>query len=89
MRVGMATCGLSAGAGQVYDAFVAAVKEAGLEDVDIKSTGCVGRCDLEPLVEVTRGIESPVMYARVNPEMVKEIVQKHLVGGEVIKEYLD
>jgi (2Fe-2S) ferredoxin len=85
----MATCGLSAGAGQVYEAFVAAVKEAGLEDVEVKPTGCVGRCDLEPLVEVTRGMESPVMYVRVDPEKAKEIVQKHLVGGKVVEEYLD
>ena len=57
VRVGMATCGISAGAGKVYDAFVEAVKDSGISGVDVIPTGCVGRCDLEPMAEVTRAGE--------------------------------
>ena len=87
VRVGMATCGISAGAGKVYDAFIEQVKLAELENVDVITTGCVGRCDLEPLVEVTRGGDPPVLYSRIDVEKVKQIVEQHLVGGKIINEY--
>ena len=67
VRVGMATCGISAGADKVHDEFARAVNEAGLKHVDVIPTGCVGRCDLEPMAEVTRGDESPVLYIRLTP----------------------
>lgn len=89
VRVGMATCGISAGADAVHDAFREAVKEAGLENVDLIPTGCVGRCDLEPMAEVTRGGEPPVLYIRLDPEKVKRIVREHLAGGRVIEEYAE
>jgi (2Fe-2S) ferredoxin len=87
VRIGMATCGISAGADAVYDEFTKAVKEAGLDNVDIIPTGCVGRCDLEPMAEVTRAQEPPVLYIRLDPEKVKKIVQEHLAGGKVVSEY--
>lgn len=88
VRVGMATCGISAGADQVYGAFASAVKEAGLKDVDVISTGCVGRCDLEPMAEVTRDNEPPVLYIRLTPEKVDRIVKEHLAGGRTVQEYV-
>lgn len=88
VRIGMATCGISAGAGKVYDAFVENVKQVGLDNVDIIATGCVGRCDLEPLVEVTRDGDPPVLYIRINTDKAKKIVEEHLVGGNVVEEYL-
>ncbi len=87
VRVGMATCGISAGADLVYDAFVSAVKEAGLDNVEVIPTGCVGRCDLEPMAEVTRAQEPPVLYIRLDPDKVKKIVQEHLAAGKVVSEY--
>jgi len=88
VRVGMATCGISAGADKVYDEFVQAIKEAGIENVDVIPTGCVGRCDLEPMAEVTRGAEPPVLYIRLDAEKAQKIVREHLVGGEVVEEYV-
>ncbi len=88
IRVGMATCGISAGADVVSEAFKKAVKEAGLENVVVMPTGCVGRCDLEPMAEVTKPGEPPVMYIRLNEEKVNRIVQEHLVGGKVVEEYV-
>ena len=89
VRVGMATCGISAGADKVNDAFAEALKNAGLDNVELIPTGCVGRCDLEPMAEVTRGGEPPVMYIRLTPEKVERIVREHLAGGKVVEEYTD
>ena len=63
---------ISAGADKVRDEFARAVKEAGLKHVDVIPTGCVGRCDLEPMAEVTRGDEPPVLYIRLTPEKVAQ-----------------
>ncbi|MCE5323887.1 (2Fe-2S) ferredoxin domain-containing protein [bacterium] len=87
VRVGMATCGISAGADAVHDEFINAVRQAGLDNVDVIPTGCVGRCDLEPMAEVTRGDEPPVLYIRLDPEKVKRIVDEHLAGGKIVTEY--
>ena len=87
VRIGMATCGISAGADKVYDEFVKAVVENDIENVDIIPTGCVGRCDLEPMAEVTRGSEPPVLYIRLNPEKTRKIVDEHLVTGRIVEEY--
>lgn len=86
VRVGMATCGISAGADKVFDEFMRAVGEAGL-DVRVIPTGCVGRCDLEPMAEVTRDNEPPVLYIRLTPEKARKIVEEHLVGGKPVDEY--
>lgn len=88
VRVGMATCGISAGAGKVYDAFIEQVKLAGLENVDVIATGCVGRCDMEPLVEVTRGDDPPILYSRITADKVGRIIEEHLVGDKVVEEYI-
>lgn len=89
VRVGMASCGISAGADKVMEEFVAAAKQAGLKGVDVISTGCVGRCDLEPMAEVTRGTDPPVLYIQLTPEKAKRIVEEHLVGGKVVDEYAE
>lgn len=89
VRVGMATCGISAGADKVFDEFERAVRGAGLKHVDVIPTGCVGRCDLEPMAEVTRGAEPPVLYIRLTPEKVARIVEEHLVGGQVVDDYAE
>src|SRR5690242_19120775 len=87
VRVGMATCGISAGADSVFNAFSESVQSAGLKHVDIISTGCVGRCDLEPMAEVTRGTEPSVLYIRLDADKVKRIVEDHLVNGSPVEEY--
>ncbi|MCE5198190.1 MAG: (2Fe-2S) ferredoxin domain-containing protein [Armatimonadota bacterium] len=87
VRVGMATCGISAGADVVHDAFVSSVKDAGLDNVDIIPTGCVGRCDLEPMAEVTRGNEPPVLYILLDKDKVRKIVDEHLSKGQVVEDY--
>ena len=85
--VGMATCGIAAGARPVLQAFVEEVAKRNLTDVLVSQTGCIGVCRLEPLVEVYVPGEEKVTYVKVFPEMVGRIVSEHLVNGNVVKEY--
>ena len=86
--VGMATCGIAAGARPVLNAFVEEVNNSGLNGkVTVSQTGCVGLCQLEPIVEVYEGGKDKVTYIKMTPEKAKEVVAKHLNGGEVVTEY--
>ena len=86
--VGMATCGIAAGARPVLGAFVEEVNKAGLyEKVTVSQTGCVGYCQLEPIVEIYEAGKEKVTYIKMTPEKVKEVVEKHLKGGNVVTEY--
>ena len=86
--VGMATCGIAAGARPVLNAFVEAVNNAGLNDkVTVSQTGCVGYCQLEPIVEIYEADKEKVTYIHMTAEKANEIVEKHLKGGKVVSEY--
>jgi len=87
--VGIATCAIAAGADETMAALGEALGQADLSDaVSVCRVGCVGRCNFEPLVEVRQPGEPPRMYAMVTPQMAAEIVQRDLVGGEPITEWL-
>lgn len=83
--VGMATCGISAGARPVMMALMEEVNKWCLKNVMITQTGCMGDCRLEPMMEVYQGDEK-ITYVKLTPENVKEIVTEHLVNGRVVKE---
>ena len=85
--VGMATCGIAAGARPVLNAFVDEVNKRHLEHVTVTQTGCIGMCQLEPIVEVFVPGKEKVTYAKVSPEKVARIVADHLVNGNVVAEY--
>ncbi|NLN79399.1 MAG: (2Fe-2S) ferredoxin domain-containing protein [Armatimonadetes bacterium] len=87
VRVGLATCGISAGADKIREEFDRLVKESGLKNVEVIPTGCVGRCDLEPMAEVTRGADTPVLYVHLTPEKVARIVREHLIEGKPVEEF--
>ncbi|MBO6062172.1 MAG: (2Fe-2S) ferredoxin domain-containing protein [Clostridia bacterium] len=85
--VGMATCGIAAGARPVLNTFVEEIANRGLTgSVEVGQTGCIGMCRFEPIVEVFEG-DKRVTYIYVDPAKAKEIVEKHIVGGEPIVEY--
>ena len=85
--VGMATCGIAAGARPVLNAFVEGVNKSGLEDkVSVTQTGCIGICQFEPVVEVFDG-DSKVTYVKMTPDKAKRVVAEHLKGGKVVQEY--
>lgn len=87
--VGMATCGIAAGARPVLNTFVEEVANAGLSDkIIVTQTGCIGICQYEPVVEVYESGKDKVTYVKMTPEKAKEVVEKHLKGGKVIEDYV-
>lgn len=85
--VGMATCGISAGARPVMMTLVEEVNKRNLNDVIVTQTGCIGVCRLEPIVEVYRKGEEKVTYVNMNPEKARRVVAEHIVNGKVVTEY--
>ncbi|MGI6192122.1 MAG: (2Fe-2S) ferredoxin domain-containing protein [Christensenellales bacterium] len=85
--VGMATCGIAAGARKVMAAFIDEVAKRNLQHVTIAQTGCIGLCRLEPIVEIAKADEEKVTYCKVTPEIAREIVASHLVNGIVLHQY--
>ncbi|WP_427340933.1 (2Fe-2S) ferredoxin domain-containing protein [Caloranaerobacter sp. DY30410] len=85
--VGMATCGISAGARPVLMALLEEVKNRNLSDVIVTQTGCIGVCRLEPIVEVYRPGEEKVTYVEMTPEKARRIIAEHIVNGKVVTEY--
>ncbi|MBQ9065642.1 MAG: (2Fe-2S) ferredoxin domain-containing protein [Blautia sp.] len=86
--VGMATCGIAAGARPVLNEFVKDVSEEGLSDkVTVSQTGCIGICQYEPVVEIFEADKEKVTYVKMTAEKAKEVVEKHLKGGSVVEQY--
>ncbi len=86
--VGMATCGIAAGARPVLNAFVEGISEAGLTDtVTVTQTGCIGICQYEPVVEIYTNDAEKVTYVKMTAERAKEVIEKHIKGGAPITEY--
>ena len=85
--VGMATCGIAAGARPVLTRFMDLVEEKKLTDVSVSQTGCVGLCRVEPIVEIYDKNNEKTTYINMTPEKVDRIVEEHLMGGKVITEY--
>jgi NADP-reducing hydrogenase subunit HndB len=83
--VGMGTCGIAAGAKQTLDAFIAGLEANKLDDsVIVRQTGCMGMCHSEPTVEVIAPGMPTVIYGNVDTAVVKEIIQKHIIGKELL-----
>lgn len=85
--VGMATCGIAAGARPVMTAFLEEVEQRGLTNVTVSQTGCIGVCRLEPIVEVHIPGQEKVTYVKMKPEMVPAIVEEHLINQNVVTGY--
>jgi len=85
--VGMATCGISAGARPVLTALIEEVQKRNLQDVEVTQTGCIGVCKLEPIVEVYKEGEEKVTYVAMTAEKARQVVAEHIVNGNVVTEY--
>ncbi len=86
--VGMATCGIAAGARPVLNAFVESVNAENLADkVTVSQTGCIGICQFEPVVEIYEAGKEKVTYVKMTAEKAKAVVEKHLKGGNVVTEF--
>lgn len=86
--VGMATCGIAAGARPVLNALVEGVNKEGLtEKVTVSQTGCIGICQLEPIVEVFEPSKEKITYVKMTPEKAARVIEEHLKNGNVVNEY--
>ena len=85
--VGMATCGIAAGARPVMSTFVEEIANRKLDHVNVTQTGCIGVCRLEPIVEIFMPDGEKVTYVKMNPEKAKRVVAEHLVNGNIVTEY--
>ena len=85
--IGMATCGIAAGARPVMLSFMDEIQKRQLAHVTVSQTGCVGMCRLEPMVDVYLPNQDKVTYVHVKPEIVPRIVAEHIVNGRPVEEY--
>ena len=85
--VGMATCGIAAGARPVLNAFTEEVAKRNLQDVTITQTGCIGICRFEPVVEVFEPGKEKVTYVKMTVDKVEKVLNEHIKGGKVVEEY--
>ncbi len=85
--VGMATCGIAAGARPVMNALLEEISAKGLEEtVQVSQSGCVGICQYEPIVEVFEGGQKTT-YVKMNPEKAKKVIESHIKKDIVLTEY--
>ena len=86
--VGMGTCGIAAGAKVAFDVFVEELDKAGLRNVAIRQTGCMGLCHSEPTVEVVSPGMPTVVYGKVDAETARKIVNQHLVRKLLVNDHI-
>ena len=86
ITIGMGTCGISAGAREVMHAIISELEAQGI-DAHVTTTGCIGMCSKEPLVDIEQAGQPRVTYANVHPDMVPRLIEEHLVNGEIVDEW--
>lgn len=86
--VGMATCGIASGARPVLNYLVSEVQNRNVANVTVTQTGCIGLCQYEPIVEIYEPGKEKVTYVKVNEEKAQEILEQHLIRGQVLDKYL-
>ncbi len=82
--IGMGTCGIAAGARAVMNAVMNELAKRDLKDVSVETTGCIGMCQQEPLLDVIHAGQPRITYGKVSPEDVARIVSDHVVNGRVV-----
>ncbi len=87
IRIGLGSCGIAAGGKKVKQALVSCVEEKGL-NIEITSTGCIGMCFYEPLVDVIDDKGEVYTYANVTADIANEIIEQHIINGTPIEKYI-
>lgn len=85
--IGMATCGIAAGAKLVMNSILDELKRNDINNVIVSQTGCIGICKLEPVVEVYMPGKEKVTYVKMNVTRARRMIYEHVIGGKVINEY--
>ena len=86
--VGMGTCGIAAGARETMKAILDTIETGNLDGIVVTQTGCIGRCEWEPIVEVLAGDQPKVIYGKVTPAKAQQIMKEHVVGGKIVAEFV-
>ena len=84
--IGLGTCGIAAGGRKIMEVAMEEISKRGLKDVSVETTGCIGMCQNEPLMDIVRPGEPRVTYGNLKPEDVPRIIADHLVNGIVVEE---
>ena len=84
--IGLGTCGIAAGGRKIMEDAMEEISKRGLKDVSVETTGCIGMCQNEPLMDIVRPGEPRVTYGNLKPEDVPRIIADHLVNGNVVEE---
>ncbi len=85
--IGMGTCGIAAGAREVMQAFLNELDARGI-DAHVVTTGCIGMCSKEPLVDIQQGDGPRITYGNVRPDMVPRIIEEHIIQGNVVSPWV-
>ena len=88
ITVHMATCGIAAGAREVMNALMAEISRSNRKDIEVASSGCIGHCKNEPNITVEIGGDEPVIYQKMTGDKMRQVFQKHILGGEVLQDYV-
>ena len=84
--IGLCTCGIAAGGRKIMEAAMEEIAKRGLKDVSVETTGCIGMCQNEPLMDIVRPGEARVTYGNLKPEDVPRIIAEHLVNGRIVED---
>ena len=86
--VGMGTCGIAAGARETMKAILNEIEEKDISGVMVTQTGCIGLCEMEPIVQVIRGEEPKVTYGKVDAAIAKLIMENHVINGKKVEDHI-
>jgi NADP-reducing hydrogenase subunit HndB len=86
ITVGMGTCGIAAGARETMHAILDELEKRQI-DAHVTTTGCIGMCVKEPLVDIEQAGKPRVTYGQVHPDMVPRLIEEHLINGRVVEEW--
>ena len=84
--IGLGTCGIAAGGRKIMEVAMEEIAKRGLKDVSVETTGCIGMCQNEPLMDIVRPGEPRVTYGNLKPEDVPRIIADHLVNGNIVQD---
>lgn len=84
--VGMGTCGIAAGARDTMKAILEKIEKDNLSGIVVTQTGCIGVCEMEPIVQVQIGDSPKVTYGKVTNDIAARIIDEHVLAGQIVKE---
>ncbi len=86
--VAMGTCGIASGASDTMATILSEIESKNISDVVVSQTGCMGLCEFEPIVKIQVGENDPVIYGKISSERVPVLIEKHVLQGEAVTEWL-